>query len=163
MIKEIPLTFSERPMSQAAADFVTEGRARFKSVYCFDFVPSDYELAWRVLDALPRGRFCEWGSGFGIVTGLAELLGYQACGVEMDEKLADASRKLLADFGLSSCILCSDYISADCHAQIYFVYCWPGKVVETEEHFARIASPGDRLLICYGQSDIRCLIRDDEP
>jgi hypothetical protein len=160
LLKEIPLTLSDRPLSQAAADLIAEGRSRFKTVSCFDFVASNYELVWQVLDALPRGRFCEWGSGFGIITGLAQLLGFESSGIEIDENLAEASRKLLADFGISSRIYCGDYTIVDARAETYFVYCWPGKVNETREYFASIARPDDRLLICYGESDVRCQVLD---
>ena len=162
MLVEQPLLPCDEPLSAAAAEFIAAGRARFKSVDCFDFVPSDYELVWRLLAGLPRGRFCEWGSGWGIVTGLAEMLGFEACGIELDATLAAASRKLLADFGLSSPILTGDYLATPCEADIYFVYCWPGKFVPTEEHFEQTAPPAARLLIACGQSDIRCRMRVSE-
>ena len=160
MLVEQPLLPREEPLTPIAAEFIAAGQARFKSVDCFDFVPSDYELVWKILAGLPRGRFCEWGSGWGIVTGLAEMLGFQACGIEVDAALAAASRKLLAEFGLSSPILTGDYLSIPCEADIYYVYCWPGKFVPTEEQFERIAPLAARLLIACGQSDIRCRVRD---
>lgn len=160
MLVEQPLVPSDEPLSAAAAEFIAAGRARFKSVYCFDFVPSDYEVVWRVLAGVPRGRFCEWGSGWGIITGLAELLGFQACGIEGDAALAEGSRKLLAEHGLSCPIHTGDYLVLPSEADVYYVYCWPGKFVETEEHFERTAPPGSRLLIACGQSDIRCRVRE---
>jgi hypothetical protein len=108
------------------------------------------------LASLPRGRFCEWGSGWGIVTGLAQTLGFQAEGVEIDQALSDASRQFLAEHGLTCPIHCADYHLLECAADVYFVYCWPGQILATEEHFERTAPPGARLLIAYGQSDIRC-------
>ena len=53
------------------------------------FVPADYE---RVLEALVahRGtglRFLEWGSATGVITIMAELLGFDAYGVELDPAL----------------------------------------------------------------------------
>jgi hypothetical protein len=162
MLVEQPLLPHDEPLSAVAAGFIAAGRARFKSVDCFDFVPSDYELVWKLLAGLPRGRFCEWGSGWGIVTGLAEMLGFQACGIEVDATLAAASRKFLAEFGLSSPILTGDYLLTPCQADIYYVYCWPGKFVPTEEQFKRIAPPAARLLIACGQSDIRCRMRDSQ-
>jgi hypothetical protein len=161
MLVEEPLVPSDRPLSQTARAFVAEGRARFRSVDCFDFVPSDYEMFWRVLDALPRGRFCEWGSGFGIATGLAEMLGYDTCGIELDTALAAASRALRAQFGLRAPIETGDYFAGSHQADVYFVYCWPGKALQTEAHFERVAPGGARLLICHGQSDIRCKVRAD--
>lgn len=156
MLVETPIAASDAPLSEAAVRLVETGRARFRTVSCFDFVPCDYEMAWRMLDAFPRGRFCEWGSGWGIVTGLAELLGFQATGVEIDEQLAVESRRLLADCGLSSEIRCGDYFSMPLEADLYFVYCWPGRILATEDHFERTAPSAARLLIAHGQSDFRC-------
>src|SRR4051812_41299195 len=64
------------------------------------FVPGDYVGAYRVLRALSgsglvRGnRFCEWGSGYGVVTCLAAGLDYEAYGIEIEGELVDAARRL---------------------------------------------------------------------
>jgi hypothetical protein len=165
LLEERSLMLSQRPLSPRAMAFVDEGRSRFNTVDCFHFVPSDYDTAWRSLDALPRGRFCEWGSGYGIVTGLAEMLGFEAQGIEINAELASASRRLLSDFGLSAHIETGDYFGCHFEADVYFVYCWPGKIALTESRFCTVAPAPARLLICYGQNDIRCKarsqIRDD--
>jgi hypothetical protein len=68
------------------------------------FVPSDYERTYGVLQALaesalaPGDRFCEWGSGFGVVACLAAMIGFDACGIEVEGELVDAARRLAADF-----------------------------------------------------------------
>lgn len=159
MLDELPMSPSEAPLTDRAIRLIAEGRQRFRSVDCFDFVPSDYELVWRYLAALPRGTFCEWGSGFGIVTGLAEILGFRAVGIELDERLVQASRELFADLNLISPIQQGDYLLSNEQADTYFVYCWPGRMAATEEHFERIAPPPSKLLICHGQSDVRCKVR----
>ncbi len=70
------------------------------------FVPCDYAAAFAVLRALSEGgltrgwRFCEWGSGFGVVVGLAALLEFDACGIEIEESLVVEARKLAEDFDL---------------------------------------------------------------
>jgi hypothetical protein len=161
MLVEQPVVRSDRPLTPVAEDFVAAGRARFEQVACFDFVPSSYELAWATLDALPRGRFCEWGSGMGVVTGLAEMLGFAALGIEIDAGLADLSRRLLADWSLSSHIETGDYLTIDTQADVYFVYCWPSRIKATEARFEQIAPAAARLLICYGQSDIRLKVRNE--
>ena len=57
------------------------------------FVPSDFVTVYHALRAisaanLTTGRhLCEWGSGFGIVAMLAEMVGFQACGIEIDRDL----------------------------------------------------------------------------
>lgn len=60
------------------------------------FVPTDFDAALRVLFALrsPGLRFLEWGSGTGVVTVMADMLGFDACGIELDPGLVGVARKL---------------------------------------------------------------------
>ena len=67
------------------------------------FIPGDYRYAFQVLQWLlrekalaPGAAFLEWGSGQGMVAILAALLGYDACGVEIDAGLVKESRELAA-------------------------------------------------------------------
>ena len=39
-------------------------------------------------------RFVEWGSGFGVATSLAALLGYEATGIELEEGLVEIAESL---------------------------------------------------------------------
>ena len=149
------------PLPHRAAEFIRQGLLRARSIDCFDFVPSDYAVVHGVLAALSRGRFLEWGSGIGIVTGLAELLGFEAHGIELNPALADASRLLLADFGLSATIETGDYFLIDRPADVYFTYCWPGKMQRTEQRFMEIAPNHARLLICHGAEDVRSKVKRD--
>ena len=55
------------------------------------------EVVYNVLCAIPRGRFCEWGSGMGVVTGLAETLGFNAYGIEINADLAAAADQFSAE------------------------------------------------------------------
>ncbi len=64
------------------------------------YVPSDARVLYSTLAAvtaadLPIGRvFCELGSGFGLGVCLAATLGYDAYGIEIDEKLVESARAL---------------------------------------------------------------------
>lgn len=82
------------------------------------FVASDYEGAFRLLRALfhqepDRRTFCEWGSGLGIVAGLAAGVGYRAAGLEVDRRLVAASRELLAAHDLTVDIAHGSFLPAD--------------------------------------------------
>lgn len=62
------------------------------------FVPADYH---RVLQALlplraPGLRFLEWGSATGVITIMADLLGFEAFGIELDPGLVAMARDLAA-------------------------------------------------------------------
>ena len=64
------------------------------------FVAAEYE---RVLVALlaQRGRgrrFLEWGSASGVITIMADLLGFEACGIELDADLVRTARALATRF-----------------------------------------------------------------
>jgi len=60
------------------------------------FVPADYGM---VLDTLrdlsgEGASFLEWGSANGVITIMADLLGYDACGIELDPGLVEEARGL---------------------------------------------------------------------
>jgi len=92
-------------------DYLANGRTRVAG-----FVPCDFVAAWHTLRAISDRNlavgdmFCEWGSGFGVVACLASLLGFDAFGIEIEERLIDESRSLAeahglpVDFGLGSFI-----------------------------------------------------------
>lgn len=132
-------------------------------VNCFDYVCSDYQFVWSVLWEI-RGRFgesaepsfCEWGSGLGVVTGMAEILGFRASGIEIDATLAEQSRELLKRHGLQATIVTGSYLETTHTADVIFVYCWPSRMLETQQHFIDAASEDALLLICHGASDVRC-------
>ncbi len=153
---EVELPVEPTAMPPRIAEFVAEGLLRSKSIRCFDFVPSNPDVLHAVLAGLRRGRFCEWGSGIGIGVGIAEMLGYRAVGFEIDEPLAEASRNLLADFGLRSEIVTGDYYQHSCQAEVYFAYAWPSEVQNIRHYFAAREDTDARLLICAGADDIRC-------
>src|ERR1019366_4876696 len=64
------------------------------------FVAADYDAVLAALIA-QRGtglRFLEWGSASGVITIMADLLGYDACGIELDESLVQTARDLATRF-----------------------------------------------------------------
>ncbi|MBV9774172.1 MAG: hypothetical protein JO040_09500 [Gemmatimonadetes bacterium] len=65
------------------------------------FVAADYERVLQTLLALraPGQRFLEWGSATGVITILADLLGFEAYGIELDPRLVETARGLAARHG----------------------------------------------------------------
>ena len=71
----------------------------------------DAALRWLAEQNLVMGdRFLEWGSGFGLATGLASLRGYEACGIELRQGLVEIARDLMAGQGIEAEFLCTSYI-----------------------------------------------------
>ena len=64
------------------------------------FVAADYDV---VLSALrhhrrPGLRFLEWGSATGVITIMADMLGFKAFGIELDSSLVATARELAGRF-----------------------------------------------------------------
>ena len=67
-------------------------------------------IALQKSDQLRGNTFCEWGSGFGIATCMASLLGFEAYGIEIEEELAERSTQLAQDLNIPIEILCTSYL-----------------------------------------------------
>lgn len=68
------------------------------------FIASEYEVVQEALVAhrAPGLTFLELGSASGVITIMADLLGYQASGIELDLSLTATSREMAARFGSSA-------------------------------------------------------------
>lgn len=157
------------------------------------FVPSDSERVYRILSGIansslaPGPRFCEWGSGFGVVTGLASMLEFESWGIEIEPALIDASRKLIADFELDAEFVHGSFIppggediveksdafswlvphSGSAYEEmgldlddfdVVFAYPWPDEDGMTAELFQRYAAT-DAILITFRGGDDICIRR----
>lgn len=61
------------------------------------FVAADYDVVRATLEALPtRGRFLELGSASGVITVMADVLGFEAFGIELDASLVRTAREFAA-------------------------------------------------------------------
>lgn len=134
------------------------------------FVPSDTRYAFQVLQwllrsgALSKGAaFLEWGSGQGLASIFASLLGLSAVGVELDEELVRESTALAARYDASARFIHGSYdpatpgvktVTARHRAAVY-VYPWPGEETYFLQLFHATASPGALLLMCLGPEEVR--------
>ena len=173
---------------QAFADFTT----RCGDLY-HPFVYSDYQLAYRALSLLAAEAqtFLEWGSGVGTVTILADLLGYEAHGIEQDPRLLEQAEALASRFGSSASFAEGSYVPTDLQEEIdlqstdfltttegepayarlgmelsdfdlIYVFPWPGEE-ELHLEIMRRHARADALLLTYGATDGVLLYRGTEP
>lgn len=65
------------------------------------FIPAEYENVLPTLLSLraPGQRFLEWGSGSGVITIMADMLGFEAYGIEIDVELVNTARALAQKYG----------------------------------------------------------------
>ena len=79
------------------------------------FVPGDYAATYEVLRRL-RSRadsFLELGSGVGVITIMASLLGFDAAGIEIDPWLVEAAQSLADEFGTDSAFANGSFIPTE--------------------------------------------------
>ncbi|MSQ95113.1 MAG: hypothetical protein EXR98_11235 [Gemmataceae bacterium] len=154
------------------------------------FVPSDFSRAYRVLRAVaatslaPGSLFCEWGSGFGVISCLAAMLEFDAIGIEIDDDLVDAAQQLADDFELPVEFIRGSFLPAGCKVDakerdgfawlatderrptqerelepsdfdVIFAYPWPDEEDATAAIFDRYASKGAILITYHGGDEFR--------
>lgn len=120
---EIKLPLSVRQLPDSVVEFLAEADERIEQFQrahpsLGGFVPSDFVTIYRALAAIvdanlaPGQAFCEWGSGLGVVTSLAAMLDFDACGIEIEAPLVDAAQELAADFDLAVMFAHGSFIPA---------------------------------------------------
>jgi hypothetical protein len=158
-LAEVTVTPSIGAVPEKIDRFIKEGLRRGMAIDCFDYIPSNARVFYAVLGNMQRGRLCEWGSGIGIGIGVAEMLGFEATGIEIDPALASAAGKLLTDFGLTAMVETGSYFDLYHHADLYFNYSWPSQRRRVEQHFLSVAPADAQLLICNSAQDIQCKVK----
>lgn len=96
------------------------------------FVGADYAVVRRALLTVraPGRRFLEWGSATGVITVMADMLGFEAYGIELDPRLADMARALAERFDSDARFATGSFLPAD--------YTW-----EAPDRDSRIGTIGD--------------------
>ncbi len=83
------------------------------------FVPCDFESAYRTLAAIVESGvaagsyFCEWGSGFGVVTCLAAMLEFDAHGIEIEPDLVEEATQLAVAGDLPVEFACGTFLPSE--------------------------------------------------
>jgi len=86
-------------------------------------IPADAEGAYQQLRQL-RDRhqsFLELGSGMGVITILADLLGFEAQGIEIEEELVDLSRDLADRYGSSASFTQGSFVPVDFRDEVHLL------------------------------------------
>ena len=129
-IEQIDLQLDESPLPKQVKNFLTEAESRIDKLFDTEknrkvprFIPSNAELVYKHLSAIVSGDFClgnnycEWGSGYGVGTCLASLLGFNSFGIEIEPSLVTASKALAKKTHIDVTIIESDYMPEgfDCY------------------------------------------------
>lgn len=185
----------ERDLRIRLAELMDEGRRiwdRFdvevRQQEFHPFVAADYEL---MLDTLLRLRepglsFLEWGSASGVITIMADLLGYDASGIEIDPDLVETARELAQQFGSNARFVAGSFLPSgyawrsSCgdprlgtigqarsgylelgrpleEFDIVYAYPWSGEDAMMRDIMKRYGRPGARLLLNSGSAGLTIL------
>ena len=127
-------------------------------------------------------RFCEWGSGAGVVTCLAAMVGFDAWGIEFEAELVELSNQLARQYHLKADFCRGNFVphggqkiaegvgefewlavgGPDPYEQmdleiddcdVIFAYPWPGEQRVIERLFDRFASDGALLMTYNGETE----------
>jgi hypothetical protein len=143
------------------------------------FVPADYADVEGILrrHLAPGRRFLEWGSGSGVITIMADLLGFEAYGIELDGSLVDVARTLAERYRSKAQFVAASFLPEGYHYrdegggtrtgtlgsgpsgylalgrsledfEVVFGYPWHGEEPVMRDVFRRYGSP-DATLIVY--------------
>jgi len=79
------------------------------------YVSADYAAVYRSLQKYQNQcvTFLEWGSGLGVVTIMAALMGYEAYGIEIEPDLVAHANELSARYGGDATFACGSFIPSE--------------------------------------------------
>lgn len=116
------------------------------------FVPADYDSVLRALVSLraPGLRFLEWGSATGVIAIMADLLGFEAYGIELDPHLVAIARGLAERHGSGARFAAGSFLPAG--------YRWkpssgdgrPGTIGDGASGYLELKHPLDDFDLVYG-------------
>lgn len=150
------------------------------------FVAADYERVQETLLAhrAPGRRFLEWGSATGTITVMADLLGYEAYGIELDPALVDVARDLAGRHGSGARFAAGSFLPAGYEWRssdgdprrgtighgpsaypelghplddfdLVYAYPWNGEEPMMRDLMRRYGRPGARLILYGGTEGVR--------
>ena len=151
------------------------------------YVPGDFHLIYQGLSYLkdkysPGDQFCEWGCGIGVVVALAERLGFEAHGIEIQDYLIEEGRSFFESKSISAELYKGSFIPEDFEASdlvdiservtildganaidevehsidefdLIYAFPWPGEEELYFNLFEERAQPGSLLLTYHGPTE----------
>ena len=161
-------------------DIWDEFDRRVRDTAFHPFVAADYDAVRAALLAVraPGRRFLEWGSATGIITIMADMMGFDACGIELEPSLVAMARTVAARHGSAARFVAGSFVPTG--------YRWRprdgdgrmGTIGEGESGYLQLGRAledfdvvfgypwgGEELLMldvmrCYGRPDALLLLHD---
>jgi hypothetical protein len=197
----VPETIRELPFSQRSSQLIDTANDRIEAFMLADqrvienFVTCDFHLVDQALSwinqnhMLTGDRFCEWGSGFGVVAMLAALRNMESVGIEIESVLVEQSAALATELDVAADFFCGSFVPRDADElsdlaseirhvdtepgdvyqeieldildfDLFFAFPWPGEHTFFEAVFQSCAADGALLLTYRGREGMH-LVRKE--
>lgn len=117
-LRKIPHTASSEHLidlgNDRIAEFMLSSDETIENFVTCDFHLIDLAMTWLHDNHLITGNnFCEFGSGYGVVTLLAADRGMRSVGIEIEPTLVERSTALAAELNLDAKFYCGSFIPRD--------------------------------------------------
>lgn len=189
---DVPIQLDFAPLPESVERFLAEADRRIEDFQRDSrvpgFVATEPRTAYRVLNEVatsyttPGTLFCEWGSGFGVITCMAAMLDFDAVGIEIENELVDAAGELARDFDVPAEFILGSFLPPGFEAHldigsgfawlkteespqelpfdpedfaVIFAYPWPDEEDVASIVFERYAAAGALLVTYHGGNDFR--------
>jgi len=146
------------------------------------FVHGDYESVLQALltERIPGLKFLEWGSATGVVTIMADLLGFEAYGIELDAGLVDIARQLAVRYESQARFVAGSFVPAGYRWRPESGDARPGTIGQGPSAYGELGHALDDFEVvyaypwggeepmmldvmrCYGHRDARLLLHGDD-
>lgn len=171
--------------NEAIERFMLADQEVIENFVTCDFHLTQSALAWILEKHLLTGeRFCEFGSGFGVVAMLAAGLGLESIGIEIEQVLVDEAIGLAEQLGNDAKFFCGSFIPRETlddldidrdirnvtieedevyrevglgmdDFDLFFAFPWPGEQMFFEQVFEKLAASGALLLTYRGRDGMQ--------
>jgi Protein-L-isoaspartate(D-aspartate) O-methyltransferase (PCMT) len=192
-IKKISLSAEVEKLVETAYErieaFMLSDESTIENFVNCDFHLVEQSLQWIQQNHLLAGnRFCELGSGFGVVAMLAASQGMESVGIEIEPSLVEQSSNLAEELDIDVEFYAGSFIPRDANCSLemsstmqhvdtaegdiyeeiglamdefdlFFAFPWPGEEEFFEAVFDACASDGALLLTYHGREGMRLVRR----
>jgi len=116
------------------------------------FVPVEYDKVLQLLLGLrgPNRKFLEWGSANGVITIMADMLGFEAYGIELDGDLVASARELASKYGSRATFVEGSFLPAGYQWRAHDGDMRLGTVGHGPSGYLALNMPLDQFDIVYG-------------
>lgn len=127
-----------------------DGEVREKSFH--PFVAADYEVILATLVSLrqPGLRFLEWGSATGVITIMADLLGFEAYGIERDVTLVRMAHELATRWDSNATFTAGSFLPTGYQFQSAPDDTRLGTIGDGDSGYLKLMHPLDDFDVVYG-------------